>query len=167
MTFKSMGSDVYFDALNGTSKTKDRWNVKTSKQNTVTFVLGFEFSAVAGLYNKENKGFIFTANVLGSVSIKLLEVKMEAFPMKVVIVSNFGSFFMSLKLQILSWAWKEIDHKTVLLYNKVSFIQIYKEMGEDENKAMQDEAKTVSFASAIAKSREMALDVSMVQLIKF
>src|SRR5262249_44237431 len=83
ITFKSTGSDVYFDALQGTYKASDRWNVKTSTQNTVVFILGFEFSAVAGLYNKMNSGFILTINVAGNISAKAIDIKAEGFPMKV------------------------------------------------------------------------------------
>ena len=166
VTFKSTGSDVYFDALLGTAHTKDRWNVKESKQNSVTFVMAFEYSAVAGLYVKDNRGFIFTVNVLGTLSVKLLEIKGEAFPMKINFGMNLSTFAYSLKFQLISWAWRKIDTKVVMFYQKISWMQVYQEMAVKEIKALKLDTKAAGqHQGNIVKAEEAALKIGFRQLI--
>src|SRR5262249_27206859 len=113
----------------------------------------------------ENRGFILTVNVAGNLSLKAIDIKAEGFPMKVNFAGNYGTFFMSLKFQLISWAWRNVDHKTVMLYNKVSFIQIYNDYCSTESKEWQAEAKANGYQDTIAECREIATSVGMKMII--
>ena len=166
MSFTSTGSDIFFEALKGKSSTSDRWDVKESTTNSVTFVAGYEYSGVAGLSVKENVGFLMNINVAGDLSIKAFDVKVEAFPLKYT-TFNYGFLIASLKFQLISWKFGVTDTKYAIVYNKITHFQITNNnIAAATEKKFKTDTSAMTMDQKLAEAELLAADCSMMQLLK-
>jgi hypothetical protein len=165
MSFISTGSDVHFKALSGKSSTSDKYDIKESTTNTVTFILGFEYSNVTGALTKENVGFVMNINVVGDLSVKAFEIKAEIIALKYTMSSN-NFYLATLKFQLISWKFGIIDSKTMIIYNKINGWQIYLEMMKNETAAFNEATKGLDMKTKIATMKLNVADAGIMQLIK-
>ncbi len=165
MSFVSTDSDIVFTALNGKASTSDRFDVKTSTSNTVTFIVGFEYSAVAGMVIKQNVGFVMNINVARELQVKLSDIKVEAFPFKFG-VSSFSIGIWAQKFQLIAAKFGIIDAKKMIVYNKINQFQIYNEIAKDESSLIKNDITLTNMTQKLAAAETVAADCSMWQLLK-
>jgi hypothetical protein len=164
MKFESTDTDIVFKALNGKASTSDSIDIKESTTNAVTFVAGFEYSSVAGLVIKTYVGFVMNININGDLTIKVMDVKGEAFPFKFGYSANsFGLY--AFKGQLIGLKVGVIDSKTMIIYNKINTWQIYNEMAKDESRVIKDDLTMTDMDDKLALAEQVASECSMWQLI--
>lgn len=164
MSLVSTGSDIVFEALSGKASSSDKYDVKVSKANTVTFVGGFEYSFVNGSLIKENIGFVMNINVVGDISTKVFDIKIETFPFKYTELACAILFF-SLKWQRIYFKFGIIDSKNTVVYNKLTTWQIYNEIADTKATTIKAAVKGMVIKDGLADAEKKAGEIGMWQLI--
>jgi len=154
ITLQSEGSDLYVHAWWGKATTSDSRDIKESSSKKITYIQLFEYSSVIGVSTSERTAFAFSFNAIGDTYFKAIEIKATATALKIIFTKYSGYYVSFNLLQVLSFKLAANYRKTMVLYNKMTVLQIYVEMLKKQNDIVKGEIKTgvtENYAAAMRK----------------
>ncbi|WP_422374182.1 hypothetical protein [Roseibium sp.] len=167
ITLQSEGHDLHLYAVWGKCTTSDSRDIKESSSKKVTYVQLFEYSSVFGASITDRSAFSFSLNVVGDAYFKLAEAKASITSLKIIFQKYSGYYACFNILQVLSFKMAQNYRKTMVLYNKMTVLQIYVEMLKSQNDIVKSKIKGGVTETYAAEMRSKMAGCGVFQRIKF